>query len=238
MKSIPHVIGPGGQPRKNPANPLKLLVLAGVFLVLCGSGCTAFSPGAANTRELTIPGGSRQTVLLLRVVTEVDGVAGAAFRSLAPDDDIWLGLADFSNGLTAKPASLHFLSDRTRLEGWVYLLLEPGNHYIAAHEPSSTNAFAHNARWTTCPRWSIDIQSGSRLLYGGTLFLPGTGRWLIFGPRMLVSFDETRLEVRDETATAEVIAKQWFPALLPMSVQLLKEHRPGDTMIIDTPPRR
>lgn len=52
-------------------------------------------------------------------------------------------------GVTATPAELRFLSGETRKEGWTYLLLEPGLHYLAAHEPQSTNVFAYDARWST-----------------------------------------------------------------------------------------
>ncbi len=208
--------------------------IAGMLLVL-GGGCATVKPGAPGAQDVSMQGGRQQTVLLLRVVTEVDGESSPAFRSTAPDDDIWLGLANFSSGLNLKPAELQFLSDGTRTEGWTYLLVQPGVQYIGAHEPRSRNVFAHNARWTTCPRWSVDIPAGARLVYGGSLFLPGNGRVIFFGPRMLVSFDEERLEVRDESETAETIARQWFSDLLPMSIQLLKRQVPGETLIIDTP---
>ncbi|MEO8444587.1 MAG: hypothetical protein ABI567_06245, partial [Gammaproteobacteria bacterium] len=64
--------------------------IAGMLLVL-GGGCATVKPGAAGAQDLSMQGGRQQTVLLLRVVTEVDGESSPAFRSTAPDDDIWLG---------------------------------------------------------------------------------------------------------------------------------------------------
>jgi len=221
--------------RKKPDQTLAAwLFTAALVLGLLGSGC-ATSPGPPEKGELLTPDGKPRAVLLVRITTEVDGQPATAFSSMLPEDNIWLGLEDFSTGVTATPAELRFLSGETRKEGWTYLLLEPGLHYLAAHEPQSTNVFAYDARWSTCPRWSIEIPNGARVIYGGTLFLPGTGRTMILGPRQLVTFDPARLEIRDETSAAQALARQWFPNLTPMSVQFLKGHKLGDTIIIETP---
>lgn len=210
-------------------------LVAGVMATCLVGPVVAAKPGPPAARELHTSEGQPLVVLLLRVVTEVDGQPGAAFRHDSPVDDVSFGLSDFTTGMRVKPLKTRFLSDETRMDGWAYLLLEPGPRYIATREPISRNAFAYEARWETCPRWSVDIPADSRLLYGGTLYLPGKGRAMISGPRQMVEFDSSRLEVRDESVAAEAMGRRWFPELLPMTVQIAREHRPGDTIIIETP---
>jgi len=211
---------------------------AGVMAAFLAGPAAVAKSGPPSARELQNREGRPLSVLLLRVVLEVDGQPGVAFRHASPVDNVSFGLSDFSTGMSAKPVTVRFLSDNTRMDGWAYLVLDLGPHYIAAREPMSTNAFAYDARWKTCPRWSLEIPADARLVYGGTLFLPGKGRAMIFGPRQMVEFDSTRLEVRDESSEAGAICRKWFPDLLPLSVQLAKEHRHGDTMIIETPPEK
>lgn len=208
--------------------------VAVLIFALGGPGFAA-RRGPPAAHELHTKDGRPLAVLLLRVVTEVDGQPAVAFRHASAVDDVSFGISDFSTGMSAKPVAVRFLSDETREDGWVCLMLEPGLRYIATREPISTNAFAYERRWKTCPRWSVEIPKGARLVYGGTLFLPGTGRWMALGRRQMVRFDDSRLEVRDESAGAGAICEKWLPDLLPMFVQLAREHRAGDTMIIETP---
>ena len=211
--------------------------LAAVVLALAGAGCAATS-GPPRPQALQARGAKQAAILLVRVITEVEGQIAPPFpSSLSPVDNLCLGMGDFSSGGKIRPAPMRFLSEDTREAGWTYILLEPGQvYYLAAHEPTSTGASIYEARWQTCPRWSLEIPADARLVYGGTLYLPGKGRWMIVGPRKLAAFDRTQVAIHDETALALAISKKWFPALLPMSVQLAKEYHPGDTIILQTPP--
>ena len=215
-----------------PAAKICLLALA---LAMIGPSCATIA-GPPRAKQLQTHDGRQNSILLLRVVTEVDGRTAPPFPSWLSLDDVWLGLGDFSSGGEIKSAPLRFLSAETRQEGWTYLLLQPGTYYLAAHEPVSTSASTYNAQWKTRPRWSVEVPAGARLCYGGTLYVPGRGRWMLFAPRRLAEFDRTRLEVRDESTLAQKIANQWFPTLLPISVALAKEHHVGDTIILQTPP--
>jgi hypothetical protein len=211
--------------------------LAAAVLALAGAGCAATS-GPPRPQDLLTRGAKQKAVLLVRVITEVEGQIAPPFpSSMSPADNLSLGVGDFSSGGKIQSGKIHFLSDDTRNEGWTYILLEPGQvYYLAARAPMSTSAATYNAQWGTCPRWSIEIPADARLVYGGTLYLPGKGRWMIVGPRKLASFDRAQLAIRDESALASEISRRWFPTLLPMSVQLAKEYHPGDTIILQTPP--
>ena len=148
-----------------------------------------------------------------------------------------MGLGDFSSAGQISEVRLRFFSDDTRKAGWTYLLLEPGQvYYLAAQEPVSPQRNHYRGLWVACPRWSVEIPADARLVYGGTLFLPGRGRWMLFSARRLVAFDRERFEVRNEAGRAEQIAKQWLPSLGPVSVQLVRKWEAGDTIILQTPP--
>lgn len=210
-----------------------------VCLLIAAIGAGAvLAKGPPSAQELVDRDGNPLTVLLLRVLIEVDGQPAEPFRNTVPVDNVSFGIGGFETGMGVKEVGARFLSKETRKEGWTYLLVRPGLHYLAVHEPISTNAFANNARWTTCPRWRIEIPADSRVHYAGTLFLPGKGRAMIFGPRQLVEFDTTRMEVRDDSVRAADLCHSFLHALVPMTIQLAKEQRPGDTMIIETPPEK
>ncbi|HVM51375.1 MAG TPA: hypothetical protein VMU04_25315 [Candidatus Acidoferrum sp.] len=210
-----------------------MLLGAGTLaLALAGAGCATTSgpPSEIQARQ--------HAVLLLRVVTEVEGRIAPPFpSSILPTDNVAIGVGDFFSGGKIRAATLRFLSGDTRKEGWAYLLLEPGQvYYLAAHAPISTSAWKYEALWAVCPRWSVEVPANTWLVYAGTLYLPGKGQWRLFGGRQLVEVDQRRAEVRDESGQAEEIAKQWLPGLGHMSVQLARKWEPGDTIILQTPP--
>lgn len=225
----------GAGPKRARRAPMPVWTCA-IILALAGAGCATIS-SVPKASKMQSRDGGQKAVLLLRVITEVEGKSAAAFpSSVLPWDMIAFGVGDFSSGGQIKPAILRFLSAESREQGWAYLLLEQGQvYYLAAHEPISTSPDEYNARWAVCPRWSVELPINTRVVYGGTLYLPGTGRWMLFTARNLVTFDRQRIEVRDESTEAEQVAKQWLSALGPMSVHLARKWEPGETVIIQTP---
>jgi hypothetical protein len=214
------------------------LWLGAVVTALMTSSCAlnVARPGAADLRTKD---GHNKAVVLIRVVTEIDGQGLPAFRATYPQDSIWLGLGDFSSGGKLEIAPQQFFSKETRLNGWTYLLLEPGIFYLAPHPPQNENAFAYDRSWKeTPPRWRFEVPRNVPVVYVGTLFVPGRGRWLIFGGRMMQAFDEKRFEIRDESALAESIHQTWLKELGPITTQLVQRHSPSDPIILETPPGR
>ena len=207
----------------------------GAILLLAGGVVANAANRPPTDKELTGKDGKPLTVLLIRIVTEVDGSPTGPFRHIASVDNVTFGLGGFETGMGVKEIGAKFLSDDTRKEGWTYLLVKPGLHYLAVREPMWKNAFAYSARWKTCPRWRVEIPPGSRVHYAGTLFLPGSGRAMLFGPRQMVEFDSSRLEVRDESVRAAEICRQYLAGLVPLTIRMAVELKPGETMIIETP---
>jgi len=203
---------------------------------ILGTGLVASAANKPPTlQELSGKDGTPRVVLLLRVVTEVDGEIVEPFRHSGSIDNINFGLSGFETGMGVKEIATRYLSGESRKEGWVSLIVKPGLQYVAIREPMWHNAFVYNARWKTCPRWRIEIPAGSQVHYAGTFFLPGRGRFMFSGPRQMVEFDTTRLEVRDESLRAAEICRQLMPEFAPPTVRLAELHKAGDTMIIETP---
>jgi hypothetical protein len=207
-----------------------------LLLALASAGC-AITTGPPGTSAIQGREGRHKAVLLLRVVTEVEGRITPPFPSIYAGDNVMMGLGDFSSAGQIGEVMLRFFSADTRKEGWIYLLLEPGQvYYLAAQEPVSPQPKNYRGLWAACPRWSVEIPADARLVYGGTLYLPGSGQWTLFSARRLAAFDRARVEVRNEADRAELIAKQWLANLGPVSVQLARKWEAGDTIILQTPP--
>lgn len=207
-------------------------------LALVVTGCVSPS-GPPGPKDLQANASSRRAVVLLRVVTEVDGQTSLAFSHVMPADCIWLGLGDFSSGGKVKPAPLRFLSKETRLDGWTYLDLEPGIYYFAPHPPIFQDTSTYDNSWSKLPPiWQLEVPRNAPVIYAGTLFVPGKGRWMLLGPRSLVRFDEQRFEIRNETSLAEAIWRTWLQNLGTLTVKLVEPHSPGEPIILDTPPGR
>lgn len=213
------------------------LSLGMAAMALATSSC--MNIGRPTTEEIFPKDGYRKTVVLIRVVTEVDGQVSPAFRATYSADSIWLGLGGFSSGGRLEIAKLHFLSKETRLDGWTYLLLEPGIYYLAPHPPQNENSFAYDRSWKeTVACWRLEVPRDARVVYGGTLFVPGKGRWMIFGPRSLVKFEPSRFEVRDESTLAKSIQDTWLRELGTLTVKLVENFSTSEPIILETPPGR
>lgn len=209
--------------------------LGAVVIALVTASC-AFNTARPTSAELRSKDRRSQAVVLLRVVTEIDGKDCPAFPSSISVDSIWLGLGDFSTGGKIRPSAQRFLSKDTRKNGWTYLLLEPGIYYLAPHAPQNENAFAYDASWkTTQPCWRVDVPNETPVIYAGTLFVPGKGLWQIFGGRRMSVFDTERFEVRNEPALATAIHQEWLKDLGTLSTQLVQPHSPSEPITLETP---
>ncbi len=165
-------------------------------------GC-AWSNRVPTAINLQTRQGRPRAVVLLRVVTEIDGRPNPAFPSILPQDSLWLAWGDFSSGGRLREAPQAFLSKATRKDGWTYLLLEPGIHYLGVNAPQNSDAFSYAGSWRgQAPRWRLEVPAGATVVYGGTLFVPGSGLALIFVGRRMRQFAVERFEIRDETRLA------------------------------------
>lgn len=208
-----------------------------IVLILLTAGCASTPP--QNAAELQTKDGHARAVVLLRVLTEIDGRTLPAFPAAYALDSLWLGLGDFSSGGKLRVAPLAFFSKKTRLDGWTYLLLEPGLYYLGPHPPQNENSFAYDRSWRgMTPCWRLEIPRDAGVIYAGTLFIPGRGMGQIFGGRRLQAFDRQRFEVRDETIFAERMWESWLKGLGRLATRLVTPHAATEPLILETPPGR
>ena len=213
------------------------LWLTVAIAVLLATGCANVPP--QSPADLQTKDGHKRALVLLRVLTEIDGRTLPAFSAPYALGSIWLGLGDFSSGGKLRIAPLGFFSKETRLDGWTYLLPEPGVYYLAPHSPQNENSFAYDRSWKQMtPCWRMEIPRDATVVYGGTLFVPGWGIGQIFGGRRLQVFNMRRFEVRDESAAAEGLREAWLKNLGPLTIHLVQSQSPSEPLILETPPGR
>lgn len=224
---------------RRPGQTHRLAVLLGLLVVALGVAGCAWNGRVPTAKDLRTKQGRPRAVVLLRVVTEIDGHPNPAFPSVVPMDSLWLAWGDFASGGTLRPAPQAFLSPETRKDGWTYLLLEPGVHYLGVNTPQNGDSFSYDASWRRLPpRWRLEVPANATVIYAGTLFVPGTGSALIFGGRRLQRFAPERFEIRDEVGRAEGIHATWLRELGPLTAQLVQPHRAAEPLIFETPPGR
>ena len=218
--------------------------LGALVLMLQTIGCASFQPPLLA--DLQPPDGRDRALVLVRVVTEVDGQRIPAFQGTSPEfSGLWLGLGDFSSGGRLRMATQAFFSRETMQEGWAYLLLEPGIYYFAPHGigPYAIQRFEYPSDYAgsfgyITPVWRLEIPRNVTAVYVGTLFVPGRGSPLIFGGRQLEAFSPERFEVRDESALADDICAKWLQDFGKLSTHLMQPHSSTEPLILETPPGR
>lgn len=236
MKTRSHNLG---RPSAGRAETLSWRLWLGLVVIAFLTSSCAFNTARPSAADLRSEDGRNRAVVLIRVVTEIDGKDSPAFPSSISEDSIWLGLGDFSTGGKIRPAAQLFLSADTRRNGWTYLLLEPGIYYLAPHVFQNDNAFAYDASWeATPPRWRLEVPSQPAVIYAGTLFVPGAGRWMLFRGRRMYQFEPQHFQVRDESTLAATIQQAWLKDLGPISTQLVHPHSSYEPIILETPPGR
>jgi hypothetical protein len=220
-----------------PKSSQRWLRLGTVLIALAASSC--MNVGRPTAEDLRTKDGHDRAVVLIRMVTEIDGRKAPVFTATYANSSIWLGLGGFSTGGKLQVAPLRFFSKETRLDGWTYLLLEPGVHYLAPHPGQNTDAVTYDNSWKkTSPRWRFEVPRNVPVVYVGTLFAPGRGQWVLFGDRALYEFEENRFEVRDESVAAEAIHETWLKDLGSLTTKLAVNHSSSEPIILETPPGR
>lgn len=185
------------------------------------SGLTLLTPEEQSAINL-----GEKVVVLMRVQCTIEnGETWQPFQSLALIDNVSLGLGAFETGGETKQLSeMKFLSPESRVEGWTYLLLQPGTYYLSFYGPRRTNVFAYERSKKEAPRWRLDVPSDARLVYVGTMHLQGDSQKAIFGGRFLNTLDREKSSLGNDEALARRLLSQYFPDLGQVSVALMRRH--------------
>ena len=209
---------------------------AGVFTaILFLVGCAVVEPPSMT--ELDQVGGGGKTIVLMRIVgQDNEGHAVDTFSGSLSDDNVGLAIGNFETGglPTQRLDWIRFLSEESRQNGWIYLVLTPGVHYMAVQGSRRTNAFTYAARFKTAPRWRLDIPADAAVVYAGTLDLRGTSMALLFGGRLMVTIEGDNSTVRDESVlAADVIGRNLADLGSPKTALMTYHTGP---LILTTPP--
>jgi len=177
-----------------------------------------------------------KALVLLRLDCRVDGRPYEPFSFTVLMDNLSFGTGSFDTVGEPVLTLNGFLSDDSRREGWTFLLLPAGTHYLTVRPPQRSDAITYDRMLKSGPRWRIDVPAGARLVYVGTLSLSGEGDFLFFGGPILRAIDEQHLAVRNEQARAARLLAQSFPEAGPMTTRLMQRWHKGDPLIIRSSP--
>ena len=115
----------------------------------------------------------QKSLVLLRVTGEITGESTIdAFSFFLADGNFNIAVGNFqTGGVLKRIENQKFLSAKTRKQGWIYFILEPGIYYIGFQGPRWTDLFTYEAQWEYVQRYRIDIQPDSPVVYIGTMYL-------------------------------------------------------------------
>lgn len=194
-------------------------VLALTLLAGCSVLIPQVAPPSPGDHEAVAAG--RASIVLLRVTGEIRGAPYPVFQASK-------GLIPRLERLGVGPtwAPRRFLSEATREEGWIFLVLPPGTHYLDFWMPVDRSSRAS---------WRLEVPARARLVYVGTLHLVGVPHWLLFQGTVMA--DVAFSSVRDESARAQEIARAHLVDLWTPTTVLLEPHA-GGPKVFRTPRRQ
>lgn len=195
---------------------ISIITLAALLSPLYG--CALSGLPSAKNYDLVKSG--RRAIVLLRFTCEIDGKPHEVFsRSSILEENMYLALGNFETGgslIQVAQAEPIFPSPEARKEGWMYLLLKTGPHYLAVR-PFGT------PHLEKVPLWRFDVPSEAGLVYVGTLHMPSVrGTHFFFSTVFSPLWD--RVVVRNEEDDARKIAETYFPELQEVKTVLMQSH--------------
>jgi hypothetical protein len=202
-----------------------------IILVILLSSCTITRLPSAKDFELINSG--KRSVVLLRLTCEAEGEPYEVFKHAVSDDNIGLALGDFKTGGEPHRIIPTYLSSQTRKDGWTYFVLEPGFHYLAVQPRRQSDVWSYENSFKSVPLWRLDIPSQTKIVYAGTLHIPGIRQKMLFGGISIKSFITDSIVVRNDEEAARKIAGDFFPELQPFKTRLMVKHE--GPIILRTP---
>jgi hypothetical protein len=224
-----------------------------LILLILVVGCAPLQPAIAPPEQVA------DTLLMLRFaghdrhdppLQPYFYDAGGSYALQNTKSYLLFGLGDFDTG--GKPTELntpmgHFSSE-TRDEGWVYLGLKAGYHYLAfdglarlgtvapIYQPVEGHRVAPDHIFDDVPHWRIAVPPNADVVYGGSFYITGV-RWEVFYDNdVLWGVDWTSMELVDESARAKEIARTYIPTRCPVITQMAQRQVEGTPIRLGLPP--
>lgn len=148
----------------------KFLKISGLLLIFFSTN------GYSETfiKDKTEPTSHAQ-IILIQIDVKINGESFPAFKQTSSSPaggNVSIGIGDFqTGGEPANLVNLNYLSDESRLAGWTYFKLAPGNYYLTILPPFP---YGYLKTIHTIPRWKFSIPDEPKIIYAGTIIIPGT----------------------------------------------------------------
>jgi hypothetical protein len=192
-----------------------------IFLILLSSCTTTALPSA---KDYALLNSGKRSVVLIRLICEVEGESYEVFRHAVSDDNIGLALGGFETGGELHQKIPTHLSTQTRKDGWLYFVVEPGFYYFAVQPPRRTDVWSYKNSFNRGPLWRMDIPPESGTIYAGTLHIPIIQQKMLFGGLSIKSFVTDSMVVLNDEVVARKIAADFFPELKNFKTMLMVKH--------------
>lgn len=209
----------------------RLLICLMIFGHLVGCSSTGL-PSAGEQAEVSA---GAKAVVLLRVQCTIEGERSyEPFGFSMVDDNVSFSLGSFETGGEPRQTGmLRFLSPESRRNGWTYLILPHGTHYLVVSPPRRTDVFTFETMMKRAPRFRIDVPARAKLVYAGTLRLEGESDWLLTGGRIMKSIRADEMRIVNEQALARQLAAGHFPGAGELQTVLMRRHE--GSVILSSP---
>ena len=209
---------------------LAIVNLAIVWLTMA-VGCAATAPPTSG-EIATIKRGDQALILIRIAVRNARGAAIEPFSGSLADDNVGIGSGNFeSGGKIRQRSDIRFLSERSRANGWFFVVAPRGTHYFAFLPPRRTDAFSYAAHFSRIVPWRVDSPTTADVIYAGTLVADGKTNPLLFGGDQLTSFDI--IGVQDESDKAQALMRRFMPGVERVETTLMVRHT--GPLIFNTP---
>ena len=206
---------------------LTTFIILGVLLFSC---TTTVLPSA---KDYELINSGKRSVLVIRIICEVEGESYEVFRHAVSDDNIGIALGGFETGGELHRKIPAHLSSQTRKDGWLYFLLEPGFHYLAIQPPRRSDVWSYENSFKRAPLWRLDIPPQTSIVYAGTFHIPIIKQKMLFGGVSIKSFITDSIVILDDEDAARKIAADFFPELETFKTMLMVKHE--GPIILKTP---
>jgi hypothetical protein len=205
---------------------VKSLLQIAVLLNIIAYFISCASTGKPQAKERSLIQEGKQSIVLLRINgTLDDGKFVEPFPNSFYQDNMNIGVcSDDPEGKVERVTSQKFLSPETRKQGWIYLILKPGTHYLAFQGARTTMPFIWDKQLQRARRLRIDIPEITPVIYAGTLKLRCRNVWNIVGARNCHFYDESRMVIQDETNLAKKVTADHISDYGTLQTVLMKRY--------------
>lgn len=191
-----------------------------------------------GTRGLAPVDAPAKTMVLLRIACTIDGEPCEPFGMAKGWGHplVSLGLGDFGSAGEPREAKPEFLSRESEREGWAYLMLHPGTYYLSLFGPEASSSRGMGQLAKRGARWRLVVPGSTVPVYAGSLRAVGKvdGK-LMLGDPIINPVDPGEVEIVYENERAAEVLAAHASGAVPVPVKL-ESWRPGDTVILSSPP--